>query len=262
MSDPGGRGFGGGDERDLSPFVTAEPVPDTIVRRDHEGFVRAHALQILLGLFEVGDVQLAFPLTAPPADTFLKHDANGVLEWVPPAAISGSIDWSQVLNTPLSLAGYGIGDAYTQTQIDAFFAALTFADIGGTAARGQLPSQIAYEDELNVFDLLQRFLNGIQTDVVNPETDDAGVTVDGLLVKNGRIAAAAVSVASPFASAQQQLDYLTSRARDPKIEIGQVITTGDLAQFRNLRNALEYLFARATEPAPPHELIAQATTFI
>lgn len=35
------------------------------------------------------------------------------------------IDWSNIVNTPTTLAGYGITDAYTITQIDAMFAALS-----------------------------------------------------------------------------------------------------------------------------------------
>jgi hypothetical protein len=49
------------------------------------------------------------------------------------------LDWSQILGTPTSLAGYGITDAYTKAEVDAFFNALTFADIGGTIANAQVP---------------------------------------------------------------------------------------------------------------------------
>lgn len=151
----GARGGFGGDETALSPFTTADPIEETIVRRDAEGFVRALALHTALGLLQVGEIKLLFPLVAPPNDTFLKHNADGSLEWVPPQALSGSVEWSQILNTPVTLAGYGIGNAYTKTQVDALLDALSFADIDGIAARGQLPAQIAYEDEANTFDQRQ-----------------------------------------------------------------------------------------------------------
>ena len=180
----GGRAMGG-DQRDLSPFTTADPIPETIVRRGKDGFVRALALHTALGLFQVGKNILVFPLAQAPADTFLKHTADGALQWVPPAAISGSVEFSQIINLPTSLAGYGINNAYTKAQVDAFFAALTFIDIGGTASRAQLPAAIAYEDELNVFNLLNRFQAEVRMNTLNEETADAGIVIEGMKVKDG-----------------------------------------------------------------------------
>ena len=180
----GGQGMGG-DQRGLSPFTTADPVPETIVRRGKDGFVRALALHTALGLFQVGKNILVFPLAQAPTDTFLKHTADGTLEWVPPAALSGSIEFSQILNLPTNLAGYGIQDAYTKAQVDAFFAALTFVDIGGVATRGQLPAAIAYEDEANVFNQLNRFQAEVRMNTLNEETVDAGIVIEGMNVKDG-----------------------------------------------------------------------------
>lgn len=117
------RGFAaGGDEAHLAPFTTAKPIAETIVRRDVLGFVRAEGLQALLGLIELGDVQLQFPLTDPPDDTFLHHSTDGILDWA--SAEGGEaepvpIDWATIFNTPTTLAGYGITDAYTKAEIDA-----------------------------------------------------------------------------------------------------------------------------------------------
>ena len=150
------RGIGGNQES-LSPFVTSNPVPETIVRRGQDGFVRAEGVQLSAGKLEVGDVELEFPLTAPPDATFLHHIAGGVLDWLPAGAFGGIVDWSQIVNQPATLAGYGILDAYTQSQVQGFFNGITFADtgfgapIGGIAARAQLPTLVAYEDELNQF---------------------------------------------------------------------------------------------------------------
>lgn len=143
-------GFGG-DEEQLSPFTTADPIPDTKVRRDADGFVRALALHTVLGLLQVGEIQLHFPLSDPPTDTFLKHDADGNLEWAPPAALSGAVEWAQIINTPSTLIGYGIVGVYTAAQVDALLNALAFADIDGVAAKSQLPPEVAYENEANNF---------------------------------------------------------------------------------------------------------------
>ncbi|KKM16674.1 hypothetical protein LCGC14_1683440, partial [marine sediment metagenome] len=100
---------GFGDESALSPFVTADPIPDCILRRDEQGYMRGSGLQILNGEFQVGQTVLTFPTEElPDPNTFLKHSADGSLEWAPAAAISGTVDWGQIVNTPTNLLGYGI----------------------------------------------------------------------------------------------------------------------------------------------------------
>lgn len=72
--------------------------------------------------------------------------------------------------------------------------------------RGNLPSQIAYEDEANIFTLLQHFILGIQTDTIFEETLDAGVIIEGVLIKDGDIELARRAIeldevgGSPFVS--------------------------------------------------------------
>lgn len=116
------RGFAsGGDEAHLAPFTTSKPIAETIVRRDVLGFIRSGALHAALGLIQVGDIQLQFPITDPPDDTFLHHSADGLLDW---SSTEGGetepvpVDWATIFNTPTTLAGYGITDVYTKSQID------------------------------------------------------------------------------------------------------------------------------------------------
>lgn len=51
------------------------------------------------------------------------------------------IDWANIINTPTTLAGYGITDAYTKDEIDEMFDDLTFADIDGQV---DWPTQIDF----------------------------------------------------------------------------------------------------------------------
>ena len=51
--------------------------------------------------------------------------------------------------------------------------------------RGHLPAAIAYEDEANVFTLDNKFQQSILVDTIEECTLDAGVTIDGLLIKDG-----------------------------------------------------------------------------
>lgn len=119
------RGFAaGGDEAHLAHYTTAHPVGGTIVRRDENGFLRGTGAQILEGFLQLGnDVLLSFPLTDPPPDAVLGHLADGQLVWVEVGGLGGNgeelpVDWVRVYNTPQSLAGYGILDAYTKTEIE------------------------------------------------------------------------------------------------------------------------------------------------
>lgn len=188
------RGSGiGGDQEEISPFVTDKPIPETIPRRGKDGFLRSEKLQIARGLVEFFENLLQFPEAFPSDDTFLAHTTTGILAWLPASAISGSVDWVQIVNKPSTLGGYGISDAYTQTQIQAIIDAIDFSDTGfgnpiaGIAARGQLPSAIAYEDEANVFGLLNSFQAGVATDTVGELTVGAGVAVDGLQIVNEQV---------------------------------------------------------------------------
>lgn len=175
------RGFAaGGDEAHLAHYTTAHPVAGTIVRRDENGFVRADGIQIVNGLVQIAeDNLLLIPIAPPDPDTFLTHTADGILAWLPPAAFGGTVDWSQIVYTPVTLAGYGIQDAYTKSQIANFFDNISFSDtgfgnpIGGIAVRGQLPSTIAYEDEANVFTNSNTFTGPVEI---------VGVLEDGKIV--------------------------------------------------------------------------------
>jgi hypothetical protein len=46
-----------------------------------------------------------------------------------------SYDWSAIINTPTTLAGYGIGDAYTKTYVDAAFASQVAYTNSGLASK-------------------------------------------------------------------------------------------------------------------------------
>lgn len=50
-----------------------------------------------------------------------------------------SIGWLQLTSVPTTIAGYGITDAYTKTEVDTLLDALTFADIDGSIADAQVP---------------------------------------------------------------------------------------------------------------------------
>ncbi|MCP4901261.1 MAG: hypothetical protein GY906_30190, partial [bacterium] len=134
---------------------------------------RAGGLQTAEGLFAYFEHILLFPITFPPDNHFLAHTTDGNLEWLPPGAFGGIVDWSQVINTPITLSGYGITDAYTITQIQAIINGITFADtgfgspIGGIAVRAQLPAQIAYEDEANTFSEKQIINNELEVNTVS-----------------------------------------------------------------------------------------------
>ena len=162
---PGGKSGIGGDEAALSPFTTALPIQGTVVRRDEFGNIQAQGLFLVKGQLVIGGATLIFPQGLPDPDTFLHHIADGVLEWIAVSAggggAGGPVPWGSVIFTPTTLGGYGITDAFTQTQIQTLFANITFADtgfgqpIGGIAARSQLPAAVAYEDEANQFGLRQ-----------------------------------------------------------------------------------------------------------
>jgi hypothetical protein len=49
--------------------------------------------------------------------------------------LPSSYDWSAIINTPTTLGGYGIADAYTKTYIDAEFAAMGAYVDGGLAGK-------------------------------------------------------------------------------------------------------------------------------
>ncbi len=179
MTGPGGpirRGRGasqgiGGDEAALSPFTTAQPIEGTVVRRDEAGIIHGTGLFLSEGILVIGQGVLTFPPGIPDPDTFLSHIADGELAWVPApttgggAGPGGTVLWSDVVFTPVTLAGYGITDAFTKLEIELLFSNITFADtgfgspIGGIAARTQLPSPIAYEDEANSFGLRQEIVD-------------------------------------------------------------------------------------------------------
>lgn len=187
-----GRGIGG-DQEVLSPFVTDKPEAETIARRGQDGYLRSQNIQISRGLIQIFEHILQFPEPFPDDDTFLAHTAEGLLAWLPASALEGAVQWAQIINKPSTLAGYGILDAYTQLQIQAIINAIDFSDTGfgnpiaGVAARSQLPVQIAYEDEVNVFSEVNTFQAGVETDAVDEVTAGAGVTVDGLSIVNSQI---------------------------------------------------------------------------
>ena len=123
------RGFAsGGDEAHLSPFTTSKPIPETVVRRDVLGYMRADGAQLVQGLLELGDIRLTLP-TIDPADGYIiAHVADGQCAWVDPTVAM------EPLFNNISFSDTGFGEP-----------------ILGVAARGQLPSSLAYEDEANVF---------------------------------------------------------------------------------------------------------------
>lgn len=58
-----------------------------------------------------------------------------------------SIGWTQLTGTPTTIAGYGITDAYTKTEVDALLDALSFADIDGSIADAQVPESAVTQHE-------------------------------------------------------------------------------------------------------------------
>jgi len=70
---------------------------------------------------------------------------------------------------------------------------INFGDIGGSVDPDQLPDDIAYVnvsnafERINTFESVQRFLDGIEVDTISEYTADAGVTIDGVLLKDDLI---------------------------------------------------------------------------
>ncbi len=78
--------------------------------------------------------------------------------------------------------------------------------------RGNLPSQIAYEDEANTFTLLQNFLLGITVDTIDESTTDAGVTIEGVLFKDGEVEVARRAIELDEVGGSPLVSYLGKAA--------------------------------------------------
>lgn len=158
------RGFAsGGDEAHLSPFTTSKPIPETVVRRDVLGYMRADGAQLVQGLLQLGDTQLTLPTTEPPDASFLAHVSDGDCAWLDP-----SIALEPLFNN-ISFSDTGFGNP-----------------IYGIASRAQLPSTIAYEDEANVFTAPLNRFDGMLANTIDEAVADAGVILEGVPFKDGR----------------------------------------------------------------------------
>lgn len=153
-------------------------------------------------------------------------DSRPEIGGAPSTGGAGQITFSQIIGqildsqVPLS--------AVAQWQFDLI---IQFTQILGTATRAQLPALVAYEDEANVFTVLQHFGLGIQTDTINEETLDAGVTIEGVLIKDGEIELAKRAI---------QLDEVGG---DPLISyLGRAVPG-------TLTSAADWSIQRITEPA-------------
>lgn len=153
----------GGDEAHLSPFTTSKPIPETVVRRDVLGYMRADGAQLVQGLLQLGDTQLTLPTTEPPDATFLAHVSDGDCAWLDP-----SVALEPLFNN-ISFSDTGFGEP-----------------ILGIAARAQLPSSLAYEDETNVFTAAVNRFDGILLNTIDEVVVDAGVVIEGVPLKDGR----------------------------------------------------------------------------
>jgi len=101
---------------------------------------------------------------------------------------------------------------------------ITFLEILGVIARGQLPPEVAFEDEVNIFEAqntfqqLVFFLLGLQVDFINEQTPDAGVTIDGVLLKDGKVDPSAVDHPN-----QEYADLILAHVTNPHDRIFNVL---------------------------------------
>lgn len=133
MTDPQGLDGVSGDEARLSPYMTQEAEANTAVRRTDSGGIRARNLRLLDGIVEALGIEYTFPKTLVD-EVFLKHTADGQLEWAPAQGAPG-------IQGPPGPTAPIIPPTTT----------LPFSSITGQASRGQLVSNVAYEDEANDF---------------------------------------------------------------------------------------------------------------
>lgn len=96
------------------------------------------------------------------------------------AAASGAfpVDGDILLRTP---NGWVFAQASETTSV------IEFTEIIGIVDKSQLPPSVAYEDEANVFGPTQKFEGTVLVDIINECTLDAGVTIEGVLLKDGEI---------------------------------------------------------------------------
>lgn len=88
------------------------------------------------------------------------------------------------------------------------FLSIAFTQLTGVATRAQLPPQVAYEDESNFFTVLQHFQLGLQTDTIDEETLDAGVLIEGVLIKDGDIELARRAIQLDETGGDPDISYL------------------------------------------------------
>lgn len=123
-----------GDEQDLSPYMTQEPEENTAMRRTDSGGAKVRNLELIDGLLVARNIPYTWPAERLDG-LFLKHTLDGVLEWAEAEGPPG------IQGPP--------GPAPPSTT------SLPFNAITGTGVKGQLPPEIAYEDEVNTFTLAQ-----------------------------------------------------------------------------------------------------------
>lgn len=143
-----------------------------------------------------GSIPMDLPIGAinPSAISSLIEQNGGQVGWAMVIGTDGIAQWQPVsvlippgtvteLNdlTDVQLAGLATSQALIFTGAFWTNTTIVFSIIGGTAAKAQLPTSVAYEDEANIF------TQPISVDVINEQTTDAGVTIDGVLLKDGEV---------------------------------------------------------------------------
>src|SRR5690606_10492517 len=63
-------------------------------------------------------VDTALSAKANAADVYIKSEINTLLAGK--ENVGSDINWSRIINRPTTLSGYGIGDAYTKTEVDSY----------------------------------------------------------------------------------------------------------------------------------------------
>lgn len=123
-----------GDESNLSPYMTQEADPNTAMRRTDSAGAILRNLELLDGILLARGIKYTWPKVLED-NLFLQHTLDGELVWAPAQGAPG------IQGPP--------GESSTPTTV------LPFASITGVATRGQLPPEIAYEDEVNTFNQRQ-----------------------------------------------------------------------------------------------------------
>ncbi len=123
-----------GDESSLSPYMTQEADPNTALRRTDSGGAIVRNLVLVDGILVARGIDYTFPKVLED-NLFLQHTLDGELIWAPAQGAPG------IQGPP--------GEPGEPTTF------LPFSAITGVAIKAQLPPEIAYEDEVNTFDLRQ-----------------------------------------------------------------------------------------------------------